>query len=256
MAAREASLPSVVCRTATFGRGPLLNEAVESFLLQDYPGPKRMFILNDCPGVEYWCAHADVHVENSPTRFPTLGDKFNHLLASFDCDIVVNWPDDDIMLPHALSTVVAGIGDRDVFAGRGFWYMEKGEIRKFDDIHCAGVLAFRQRLWRELGGYAAMNSGEDKEFLARLTAHSDVEFTHLSPERAYFIYRWATGFGHLSGSDAAGSDGYADYGEKVMRRAVPGRYEIRPVWHDDYPGLVKDYLLACRSQPEHLPGNP
>ena len=43
MAAREASLPSVVCRTATFGRGPLLNEAVESFLLQDYPGPKRMF---------------------------------------------------------------------------------------------------------------------------------------------------------------------------------------------------------------------
>jgi hypothetical protein len=239
-------LPSIVCRTATFGRGPLLNEAVGSFLRQDYPGPKRMFILNDCPGVEYWCDHPDIHVENSPTRFPTLGDKFNHLLGSFECDIVVNWPDDDIMLPHAISTVVESIQDRDVFAGVGFWYMESGEIKKFDRLHCAGVLAFRHKLWRELGGYASMNSGEDKEFLARIRNHVDVEFSQLSPDQAYFIYRWATGFGHLSGYDHSSTDGYAEYGETVMGRSVPGQYEIRPTWKCDYQEMVKEFL-NCRS---------
>ena len=240
--APTTSLPSIVCRTATFGRGPLLNEAVEFFLRQDYAGPKRMFILNDCPGVEYWCGHPDVRVENSPTRFSTLGDKFNHLLGSFECDIVVNWPDDDIMLPHAISTVVDNIKGQDVFAGVGFWYMEDGEIQKFDKLHCAGVLAFRHLVWKELGGYASMNSGEDKEFFARICSNYLVEYSELPPEKAYFIYRWATGFGHLSGYGTGSIDGYAAYGESVMRRSVPGRFEIRPVWEDDYQELVEEYL--------------
>ena len=241
------SLPSVVCRTATFGRQELLNEAVESFLRQDYAGPKRMFILDDCPGVEYWCDHPEINIENAPRRFATLGDKFNHLLSSFECDIVVNCPDDDIMLPWAISTIVEKIESRNVFAGRGFWYMQAGQLRKFDHIHCAGVLAFRHHVWKELGGYASMNSGEDQEFFNRMKARFAFEYTELSPSQAYFIYRWNTGFGHLSGYGKH-KDGYAAYGADVMNRSRPGVYQIQPAWRHDYLRLVREFLERGQSR--------
>ena len=39
--------PAVSCICPTYGRPELLEEAIYCFLLQDYPGPKELIVLND-----------------------------------------------------------------------------------------------------------------------------------------------------------------------------------------------------------------
>ena len=236
----DNGLPVVGCRMPTFGRPELLNEAVESFLRQDYPGPKKLYILNDLPGSTYCIDHDEVTIENSSDRFPTLGDKFNHLIGSMECDIVVNWSDDDIRLPWAISTIVEKLADRDVFTGVGFWYMESGEIQKFDPLHCAGVLAYRYHVWSELNGYAPMNSGEDWEFYNRISARFPLRHSNLDYQNAYFIYRWNTGFGHLS-AHADPESGYRQHGVEAEKRVAKGMVEIRPFWAKDYVQAVRKF---------------
>ena len=128
--AGASRLPSVACRTATFGRPEPLNEAIEAFLRQDYSGLKTLHVLNDMPTMRYLYDHPEVEVINAEHRFATLGDKFNQLVEGAEADIIVNWPYDDIMLPRALSTVVRNISDNGVFLGRGYWYMENRHLGK------------------------------------------------------------------------------------------------------------------------------
>lgn len=238
----DKRLPLIACRTATFCRPESLNEAVESFLRQDYPGPKQMVILNDVPSMQYESRHPEVIIENAPARFPTLGDKMNHLISGIDADIVVNWPDDDIVLPNALSTIVKHMGDREVFAGRGYWYMESGVIKEYVFRHCAGVLAYRREVWDRVGGYASIDNGEDQNFHSKLKRLKSFQVTDLEPAESYFIYRWRTGYGHLSGF-GADPEAYRKFGEQSMNRVEPGDYLLTPVWEEDYTRLVKAYQV-------------
>lgn len=43
-----SSLPRVSCQCITYGRTTLLDEAVECFLRQDYPGEKELVSLTTC----------------------------------------------------------------------------------------------------------------------------------------------------------------------------------------------------------------
>ena len=70
------TLPKVSCQCITYGRPHLLNEAVEAFLRQDYPGESELVILNDhteitiCnPGIE------NVTTINVPHRIRSVGEK-------------------------------------------------------------------------------------------------------------------------------------------------------------------------------------
>jgi hypothetical protein len=63
----------VSCICPTFNRLPgsqwLLEEAIESFLRQDY-AYKELLVLNDCPGQELICDAPDVFVINFPQTIP------------------------------------------------------------------------------------------------------------------------------------------------------------------------------------------
>ena len=54
----------------------LIEEAVESFLRQDYLR-KELVILNDTPGQVIEFDHPRVKIINWPERYPTLGEKRN-----------------------------------------------------------------------------------------------------------------------------------------------------------------------------------
>ena len=41
---RAADYPGVSCICPTYARPDLLEEAIQSFLLQDYPGPKELIV--------------------------------------------------------------------------------------------------------------------------------------------------------------------------------------------------------------------
>jgi cellulose synthase/poly-beta-1,6-N-acetylglucosamine synthase-like glycosyltransferase len=65
----------VSCVCPTYNRPPhyhhLLEEAIESFLRQDYPN-KELIVLNDCPGQELICDGPGVRVVNVGERFLSI----------------------------------------------------------------------------------------------------------------------------------------------------------------------------------------
>src|SRR5205807_6800276 len=75
-------MDGVSCLCLTYGRGRLLEEAIESFLRQDWPGPKELIVLNDHPDQELVIDHPEILV-NLPRRLRTLGEKRNKTLHAW-----------------------------------------------------------------------------------------------------------------------------------------------------------------------------
>src|SRR5690349_24951790 len=100
------SAPLISCLCATYNRAPdflhLVEEAIESFLRQDYPH-KELIVVNDTPGQELTCAAEGVVIVNLPRRIRTVGDKQNAAVAIANGALLAPWDDDDISLPWRLS---------------------------------------------------------------------------------------------------------------------------------------------------------
>ncbi len=119
-----AALPSVTCLCPTYGRFERLRDAVACFLLQDYPGARRLLILNDAtapirlasarnselhPPYGGQAQNRRVDVFNAPARFATLGHKRQALLDAAQTPLVAHWDDDDIYLPWHLTMLVCAL---------------------------------------------------------------------------------------------------------------------------------------------------
>ena len=68
--------------TLTYQRHHLLEEAIYSFLSQDYKEECEMVVLNDSPDVEYVFDHPNIKIINHPTRFSSIGKKLEYFIAT------------------------------------------------------------------------------------------------------------------------------------------------------------------------------
>jgi len=248
--------PPVSCFCLTYGRPRLLEEAIHSFLQQDYAGPKEMIVLNDYSGQILELDHPQVQVINLPKRFRTLGEKMNAAVALASHDLLFTWDDDDIYLPHRLSFSVAAFDP-----GKGFFNSATGWLWSNDNLsgpignrfHAASC--WSRALFDAIGGYAADGSGTDAIFEGQLAARfpGSIAPFAVTPEEVYYVYRWGgTGSYHLSGFGTAkpGQNfGYANAAAAVEQQArrgeIPlGRVVLQPHWKHDYPRLIADRLAA------------
>jgi glycosyltransferase involved in cell wall biosynthesis len=251
--------PPVSCFCLTYGRPRLLEEAIHSFLLQDYAGPKEMIVLNDYADQVLSFDHPEVHVINLPRRFRTLGEKLNAAVALASHDLLFVWDDDDIYLPHRLSFSVAAFDPGKGFFNAGSaWMWDQnvlsGPVRNI--LHAASC--WSRHLFDAVRGYPADGSGCDQIFEKRLAARFPGATAHFpgTPEEIYYVYRWGgTGSYHLSGFGIAkpGQNfGYAKVAARVEQQAhrgeIPlGRVALQPHWKHDYPRLIADHLAAERT---------
>src|SRR5262249_42827193 len=115
-AARLVDPPPVTCICPTYGRVGLLEEAIYSFLKQDYPGTKELIVVNDYEEQTLELDPPEVRIVNLPRRCHSVGEKYNAAVALASHDLLFVWHDDDFYLPHRLSLSVACFLPR-----RGFW---------------------------------------------------------------------------------------------------------------------------------------
>src|SRR4051812_36406312 len=108
-------LPPVSAICLTYGRVSILEEAIHSFLLQDYHGPKELLVLNDLASQTLRFEHPDVRVINLPLRFRTVGEKMNAAAALCSHDILFVWDDDDIYLPNRISFSIQKLSETQGF---------------------------------------------------------------------------------------------------------------------------------------------
>jgi glycosyltransferase involved in cell wall biosynthesis len=244
-------LVSAIC--LTYNRAPdnlhLLDEAVESFLRQDYPN-KELIVFNDTPGQELVCNAPGVIVINAPERLPTLGEKFNAAIAHAHGMLLAPWDDDDINLPWRLSTSVAMLGAGDYYNAGDYWFLDGSGLHH---DHALGVGHFTslisRRAYDSVGGYPAVSLGVDYEMdqLLRATQPNVVSretgYRPLTIDEWFYLYRWGVSPVHLS------ANGDPTLWDRIGARPItPGRFTIEPRWYADYVAMTREAIARVRGQ--------
>jgi glycosyltransferase involved in cell wall biosynthesis len=195
------------CLCPTFNRVPgkqwLLEEAIESFLRQDYDD-KELIILNDCPQQTLICNFPNVLVLNLPRRISSLGEKRNLLVSIASGSVFFPWDDDDVSLPTRVSQSIELLGEQyEYYNPALYWQIDSIGLRS---DHPMGVghncSAYKRGLFNRIGGYSHVSSGEDADIDHRMRAAGRFVPRPNSPvPRAdwFYVYRWGVSDTHISG---------------------------------------------------------
>jgi glycosyltransferase involved in cell wall biosynthesis len=240
----------VSCICPTYNRPPryqhLLEEAIESFLRQDYPN-KELIVLNDCPGQELICDEPGVRVVNVAERFPSLGDKRNAGVGLARGELIAPWDDDDISLPWRLSHSVERLGNADYFNPRCYWLLDSdGFHEKPLDLtvgyYSLNMSLFRRAAFEGVGGYPSVNLGEDYALDATFSelAHVVDPFRgDKEPTRSEWFYIYRRGVSPVHICSSSDQDFYGEIGELPV---VEGRFQLSPHWRRDYVAQTRRLL--------------
>jgi len=247
--------PPVSCMCLTYGRPPrLLEEAIESFLRQDYRGEKELIILNDLPHQELRFEHPEVQIINVGKRFRTVGEKRNACAALCSHDWLLPWDDDDIFLPRRISYSMEMMD-----CARRFFKSVQAFLLNGTAI--TGVLksifhsgsCWHRSLFDEVQGYPHMDSGQDAAIerkFAHVLTGLNLDFD-IRLEEIYYVYRWGgTDSYHLSAfaqtrkSNESEHVLVADYvSQQLESGKIPsGEIQLKPHWKADYVATVRQYL--------------
>jgi glycosyltransferase involved in cell wall biosynthesis len=178
--------PKVSCICPTFGRTEYLGEAIWHFLGQDYPN-KELIILNDNKDITYECDIPNVVVVNKSEIYPSLGLKRNAASELATGHFLVPWDDDDIHLPHRISSLVTGIKER---TARAFYtppfvffhtrgqkaYLKSSLLLPHIPGGAHATCIYSKSIFNKVGGYGDHDLGEDA-VLFRAFRNAGVDMT-------------------------------------------------------------------------------
>jgi glycosyltransferase involved in cell wall biosynthesis len=253
--------PAVSCICMTYARPRVLQEAIHSFLIQDYAGPKELIVLNDYAGQTLLYDHPEVQVINVCKHFHTVGAKMNAAVALASHDLLFVWDDDDIYLPHRLSFSVAHYDPKQGFFKPNkawFWMNDKLSGPDQKSLFHVGS-CYARRLFDGVRGYVDDGTGYDLVFEQRLKHHfpgSTTEYD-IEPQDIYYIYRWgSTGTYNMSqfgGYQAGANVGQDQVGTIIQQRALRGEIPkgeilLQPGWRTDYRQLVASHIATLTEQ--------
>ena len=177
--------------TLTYQRHHLLEEALQSFLLQDIRDCE-MIILNDSPDVEYVFNHPKVRIINLKERFKTIGEKLEYGLL-LGGEHIYRLDDDDLLAKGALSKTKRAIK----------------EFPSFDIYHPESAYYLNSNVFQGMMNNINTGNTYSKKFIKRvgvpkISVSEDLELTFKSGGEIYItpnptmIYRWGMGTYHIS----------------------------------------------------------
>lgn len=244
-------LPSVTVLCPTFGRPYLLNEAVESFLRQDYEGELKMLILNDQPELKIFSDIENIIVMNKAKRYPTLAEKRKALLKMGDTDVCMLYGDDDILMPWAVSAALSGMVSHFTFMPHGHvrYNQQKDLALYLPKAPLAGPIVFSNRLMQRAEVEQSHNPpGFEVQLIYGLKKYIPKGFSplvssgYMPPDKVYYMVRT-----HLDNHMSVNQKGYRECGEFVKGLDLNGDFKLIPGWDRDYEQTFKD-VIARKTQ--------
>ena len=219
----------VIC--PTYGRLPLLNRVLASFLDQDHTDKELLFI-NDDRNVQIKCNIKNVHVINL-TKKISLGSKRNIGVSFGYYDLYMHYDDDDIFLPGRITNHVnKHINNPGIFYYCNFasFFTSKDE---FSLQSCSSsACSIKRAGWVECGGYSDISKGEDVDFYSRVTN----KLIEKNKETVDYVYCWGGLNYHATYSD---ENDIIEEAKKINKQySIDSQYEIVPDW-DNYCKFVK-----------------
>jgi glycosyltransferase involved in cell wall biosynthesis len=229
----------------TYGRPHLLEEAIESFLRQDYEN-KELIIVNDLGEQTLVFSHPQIKIFNFPRRFHSIGIKRNKSVELSSGDILTNWDDDDISLPWRLSQIAAAFNQDptlEYFKPDKAWCYH-GDTLCLPHYNLFYMMAaFSKKAFLKVGGYKSINFGEDKDLCERVIACSNAKTISFKDSEYPFIYGWRGDSFHLSAFGEEKEMSNLKKSEDYIRRLpIEARVELKPHWRSDYLLITKSLL--------------
>lgn len=189
--------------TLTYRRHKFLEEAIQSFLLQDFDGVAEMVVVNDCPHVTYEIDNDRVRIINLNKRFSSIGKKLEYAMKQCKYDHVYRLDDDDLLTSWALSQTAKYIT----------------ENPDYDIYRCKSHYLYTNNIYNGIGGSVNNGNCYSREFINKIdfpdvSIGEDSEITFGRNAKIYtidtdlpsMIYRWGMGTTHISGIGNYDSD--------------------------------------------------
>ena len=242
--------PFISCKCITYGRVRLLEESLNSFLLQDYPGRKEMIIVNDYPLQKLHFDHPEVKIYNLDETFLTIGEKENYAVERCNGELIAVWDDDDVALSNHLMNIAK-------FWKRGssvlHWhkavYYNEPSITAITGVGNSGIVYAKDN-WKQIGGHPLENAGYDISLVVRLYKTGPKCFGEPADEQVSWFYMWGGRDYHMSGQGTDTPDR-----ENIVQRHsahielmrhqgnIPtGDITLKPYWKYDYQKMLNDYV--------------
>lgn len=242
----------ISCKTITYGRVEFLEEALYSFLNQEYDGPSELVIVNDYPLQELIFDHPNVRIFNLDKTFDYLGDKENFATSLCKGNIIAQFDDDDIALSNHLSNIEKYfIEGTDLLQWSNGIFMNARKIAAIHSVGNSGIV-YSKDCWEKLGGYPKENAGYDMSFVMSIRTMQGVNYIQaITPrEEASWIYMWGNGTYHCSGGGTDVSDRpnvivrHSEHIENLRKQGkIPtGKIFLNPHWKQNYSQDLKDFI--------------
>lgn len=230
--------PTVACLCPTYGRPKhLIANTIACYLAQDYPEERRELLILDDLGnvrIDDELAQRGVKVISTSQRYKSLPDKYNALRKLSNATVQIVWEDDELYLPHHVSSYVDVL-----FANRWshpatVWstYTGKPDIEQSGGrFHAA--LGFRTAFLDAIGGWPETDEPNfDQQLIALATRNAPPARPNSGPnEIPSYVFRWAdTGATHGQGTMDKGNDWYR---EAKPQYTEPVHLTLEDIRHDD-----------------------
>ena len=225
--------------TLTYQRHYLLEEAIESFLRQDFQGEAEMLIINDSPKVEYVLNNSKIWIINIKERFPSIGQKLKYGFSQCNYDYIYRLDDDDLLAPWALSNTSEDIlqnPNHEIYRSNGHYFFEHNQYKMTADNTNNGNVYTKKYLSRIEIPSSSM--GEDYAITFNFKAN-----IYESPrEKKTMIYRWGMNTYHISGMGDLSNTAIYDWTDSIVQSDSKekrtgfeeGVLELRPHFEKEY----------------------
>jgi glycosyltransferase involved in cell wall biosynthesis len=247
------NLPFISCKCITYGRLHFLEEAVESFLKQDYAGQKELIIVNDYPLQKLSYNHPEIKIFNLEETFLTIGEKENFALEQCSGELIAVWDDDDIALPNHISNIAKYFTeDGELLLWGNGALVHSNNIHELTGLGNSGIV-YTKKIWKELGGHPLENAGYDTTFVNQIIYRPGAKpiiVAYPPNEEVSWFYMWGGRGYHMSGEgtdhpgklNAIQRHSAHVESERALGKIPTGEITINPHWDIDYQKLLKDYI--------------
>jgi hypothetical protein len=186
-------LPMVSCLCPTYRRPKLLKNSIACFEAQDYPADRRELIVLDDAGELENQTGDGWQIISILRRFRSLPEKFNAIAGLAQGEILVVWEDDDIYLPHHISSHVVAMDGHLWSKPSKVLSDYTGQIQEEDAtgrFHAS--IALTRQAFVQCGGWPLTLRGDfDQQLIARLNTISPAADPCCLAAPAY-VFRWGS----------------------------------------------------------------
>lgn len=224
--------------TLTYQRHHLLEEAMESFLQQDFSGEAEMLIVNDSPKTEYHFEHPNIRILNLTERFPSIGSKLRFGFCQCKYDHVYRLDDDDLLAPWALCHTwddIIAHPNYEIYRSDGHYFFEHNKFKSISSSVNNGNIYTKKYLSRiEI---PECSFGED--YAMTFQFHADIYQS--SRVQKTMIYRWGMNTYHVSGMGDVSNDEMRQWTDRIVKtnsadntNSEEGIITLCPHFREDY----------------------